>query len=34
MTLEITEDLFKASYINDDGTIPYKVFIHKPETSE
>ena len=33
-TIEITEDLFKVSYIYSDGTIPYQVSIHKNQSSE
>ena len=33
-TLEITEDLFKVSYIYSDGTTAYRVFIHKNKASE
>ena len=34
MTIEMTEDLFKATFIYSDGTTAYRVFLHKPETSE
>ena len=34
MTLEITEDLFKAVFMYDDESVPYSVFIHKNQTSK
>ena len=34
MSVEITTNLFKTSFVNSDGTISYRVYIHKPEPTE